>query len=65
MKLAGLFLTGILLMIAGMRGNLGSMLGSVLDPANMVDLGGGSSNTSSPTTTDVSQILGGTGKQFL
>jgi NCAIR mutase (PurE)-related protein len=39
MKLAGLFVIGLLLILAGMEGNLGSILGSIIDPANMVATG--------------------------
>ena len=64
MKLVGLFIAGVLLILAGGSGNLGSMLGSILDPANMVDLSGGSPTTTTTSTT-VSNPLGGTGPQYV
>lgn len=58
MKLAGMFFIGIILILAGMEGNLGSILGSIIDPANMVDMSGGS-QTTSPSPTPLNQLLGG------
>ena len=65
MKLVGLFIVGLLLMLAGGSGNLGSMLGSILDPANMVDLSGGSSPTTTTQATMSQNILGGTGPHYV
>lgn len=65
MKLVGLFIAGVLLILAGGSGNLGSMLGSILDPANMVDLSGGGTTPTTTTASSTVPILGGTGPQYV
>lgn len=54
MRLAIMFVVALLLIDAALLGNIGSIIGAIIDPANMVDL-----SSSSSTATNTPQGAGG------
>jgi hypothetical protein len=59
MRLVLMFVLGLLLIEAGLLGNPGSMLGSIIDPANMQDTSSASTSTSSAPAAPAPPALGG------
>ncbi len=43
LKLLVIFFLGLILIAAGIEQNLGSVIGALIDPGNMIDLGSGGS----------------------
>lgn len=57
-KLAWFSFLGLLFLVIGLTGKLGSILGAVIDPANMVDRSGGGSNAgATPNNQPVGSVL--------
>ena len=48
MRLVVMFIVALLLIDAALLGNIGSILGAIIDPANMVDTSANSSSITGP-----------------
>jgi hypothetical protein len=59
MRLAVMFIVALLLIDAALLGNIGSIIGAIIDPANMVDTSSNSSNSTGGSGSTPSGASGG------
>jgi hypothetical protein len=59
MRLAVMFIVALLLIDAALLGNIGSIIGAIIDPANMVDTSSNNSNSTGGSGSTPSGASGG------